>query len=167
MPEHIRRKLEEEIQTLEYELNHELPKELKKAVALGDLSENAEYHMAKQRQEFVRARLGQLKKRMSELSLINMNNIPRDRAGLGSTVVVFDQTKEEEIEYRLVTSEESDVTMGRISTTSPIGRALMGKKVGDGATVVTPSGNRELEVLKVRTIYEEQAAEAKGAKNSE
>src|SRR5690349_18374798 len=109
MPEHIRKKLEEEIQNLEHELNHELPKELKKAVAMGDLSENAEYHMAKQRQEFVRARLGQLKKRMSDLSLINMANIPKDRVGLGSTVKVFDNTKNEEIEYKLVTSEESDV----------------------------------------------------------
>jgi len=154
MPEHIRKKLEDEIQTLEHELNHELPKELKKAVAMGDLSENAEYHMAKQRQEFVRARLGNLKKRMSELSLINMNNIPRDRAGLGSTVVVFDSTKNEEIEYQLVTSEESDVTTGKISTTSPIGRGLMGKKKGDSAIIVTPSGNRELEVLKVRTIHD-------------
>jgi transcription elongation factor GreA len=154
MPEHIRKKLEDEIQTLEHELNHELPKELKKAVAMGDLSENAEYHMAKQRQEFVRARLGNLKKRMSELSLINMNNIPRDRAGLGSTVVVFDNTKNEEIEYQLVTSEESDVTTGKISTTSPIGRGLMGKKKGDSAIIVTPSGNRELEVLKVRTMHD-------------
>ena len=116
MPDHIRKKLEDEIQTLEYELNHELPKELKKAVAMGDLSENAEYHMAKQRQEFVRARLGQLKKRMGELSLINMSNIPRDRAGLGSQVTVFDMTKDEEIVYSLVTSEESDVTTGKIST---------------------------------------------------
>jgi transcription elongation factor GreA len=158
MPEHIRKKLEDEIQTLEHELNHELPKELKKAVAMGDLSENAEYHMAKQRQEFVRARLGQLKKRMAELSLVNMSNIPRDRAGLGSTVVVFDNTKNEEIEYRLVTSEESDVSTGRISTTSPIGRGLMGKKEGDTATVVTPSGKREMEVLKVRTIYDEEGS---------
>ena len=155
MPEHIKKKLEEEIQTLEYELNHELPKELKKAVAMGDLSENAEYHMAKQRQEFVRARLGQLKKRLADLSLINMNNIPKDRAAFGSTVRVYDNTKDEEIEYRLVTSEESDVSKGLISTTSPIGRSLMGKKVGDTATVVTPNGNRELEVLKVITIHDE------------
>src|SRR5581483_1779726 len=97
MPEHIKKKLEEEIRALEYELNHELPKELKRAVALGDLSENAEYHMAKQRQEFVRARLGQLKRRMADLSLVNMNNIPRDRAALGSTVRVYDSTKDEEI----------------------------------------------------------------------
>jgi transcription elongation factor GreA len=154
MPEHIRKKLEEEIHALEHELNHELPKELKKAVAMGDLSENAEYHMAKQRQEFVRARLGQLKKRMSDLSLINMANIPRDRAGLGSTVTVFDNTKDEEIVYQLVTSEESDVTKGKISTTSPIGRGLMGKKKGDSAEVVTPSGKRELEILKVETMHD-------------
>src|SRR5271169_4190771 len=131
MPEHIKKKLEQEIQLLEHELNHELPKELKKAVAMGDLSENAEYHMAKQRQEFVRARLGQLKRRMADLSLVNMANIPKDKAAIGSTIVVFDSSKGEEIEYKLVTSEESDVTKGLISTTSPIGRALLGKKVGD------------------------------------
>ena len=87
--------------------------------------------MAKQRQEFVNARLGQLKKRMAELSLVNLANIPHDRVGFGSTVLVFDTTKDEEIEYRLVTSEESDVTKGLISTTSPIGRGLVGKQVGD------------------------------------
>src|SRR5512146_1929642 len=140
MPEHIKRKLQEEIETLEHELSYELPRELKKAVAMGDLSENAEYHMAKQRQEYVRARLGQLQKRMADLSLVNMNNIPRDRAALGSTVKVYDSTKDEEIEYKLVTSEESDVSQGLISTTSPIGRALMGKKVGDTAVVVSPNG---------------------------
>ncbi len=155
MPEHIRRKLESEIQALEHELNHELPKELKRAIALGDLSENAEYHMAKQRQEFVRARLGQLKKRMADLSLINMANIPRDRVALGSTVKVYDSSKDEEIEYKLVTSEESDVTKGLISTTSPIGRALMGKKTGDTAVVVTPNGKREMEVLSLLTIHDE------------
>ncbi len=155
MPEHIKKKLQEEIDLLEHELNHELPKELKKAVAMGDLSENAEYHMAKQRQEYVRARLGQLKKRMADLSLINMANIPRDRAALGSTLRVYDSTKDEEIEYKLVTSEESDVAKGLISTTSPIGRALMGKKVGDTTTVVTPAGKRELEVLSLSTIHDE------------
>ena len=160
MPEHIRKKLEDEIRTLEHELSHELPKELKKAVAMGDLSENAEYHMAKQRQEFVRARLGQLKKRMAELSLVNMSNIPKDKAAIGSTIKVYDSTKDEEIEYKLVTSEESDVSQGLISTTSPIGRALMGKKVGDSATVITPNGNRELEILKLTTIHDEAEAQA-------
>ena len=155
MPEHIKRKLQEEIDSLEYELNHDLPKELKKAIALGDLSENAEYHMAKQRQEYVRARLGQLKKRMADLSLINMNNIPKDKAGLGSKVKVYDSTKEEEIQYELVTSEESDVSQGKISTTSPIGRALLNKKVGDTTLVHTPTGKRELEILSLTTIHDE------------
>jgi transcription elongation factor GreA len=154
MPEHIKKRLEEEIKQLEYELTNELPIEIKKAVALGDLSENAEYHMAKQRQEFVNARLGQLKKRMAELSLVNLANIPANKVGFGSTVVVFDSSKDEELTYKLVTSEESDVTKGLISTTSPIGRSLVGKEVGDIATVVTPSGKRELEILKLTTIHE-------------
>jgi transcription elongation factor GreA len=158
MPEHIKKKLLEDIKQLEHELAHELPAEIKKAAALGDLSENAEYHMAKQRQEFVNARLGQLKKRMAELSLVNLANIPHDRVAFGSTVEVFDTSKDEKIEYKLVTSEESDVSKGLISTTSPIGRALIGKQVGDVATVVTPSGNRELEVLKLTTIHDEAAA---------
>ena len=155
MPEHIKRQLQDEIKQLEYELSHELPAEIKKAVAMGDLSENAEYHMAKQRQEFVNARLGQLKKRMAELSLVNLANIPRDKAGFGSTVVVFDTTKNEEFVYRLVTSEESDVTKGLISTTSPIGRGIVGRRVGDVATIVTPNGKRELEILKLTTIHDE------------
>jgi len=155
MPEHIRKKLEEEIKALEHELTYDLPREIKKAAALGDLSENAEYHMAKQRQEFVRARLGQLKQRMADLSMVNMANIPKDRAAIGSTLVVFDSTKNEEIRYKLVTSEEADVTQGLISTSSPIGRALMGKKVGDVSEVVTPTGKRELEVLKLTTIHDE------------
>src|SRR5262249_42289784 len=110
MPEHIKKKLEQEIRALEHELAHELPKEIKKAAALGDLSENAEYHMAKQRQEFVNARLGQLKKRMGELALVNLANIPKDRVAFGSRVPVFDTTKQPEIESKLVTSEESDVS---------------------------------------------------------
>lgn len=154
MPEHIKRKLEEEIRQLEHELAHELPMEIKKAVALGDLSENAEYHMAKQRQEFVNARLGQLKKRMAELSLVNLANIPRDRAGFGSTIVVFDTQKDAELTYKLVTSEESDVSQGLISTTSPIGRGLVGKRVGDVVKISTPNGARELEILKLATIHD-------------
>ena len=155
MPEHIKKKLEEEIRALERELAHELPQEIKKAAAMGDLSENAEYHMAKQRQELVNARLGQLKRRMSELALVNLSNIPRDRVAFGSRVRVFDNSKDAEIEYKLVTSEESDVTKGLISTTSPIGKALMGKKVGDSAVVVTPNGKREMEILNLTTIHEE------------
>ncbi len=155
MPEHVKKKLEEEIKVLEYELTNELPKEIKKAAALGDLSENAEYHMAKQRQVFVNARLGQLKKRLGELAMINLTNLPKDRIAFGSTVKVYDNTKDEELEYKLVTSEEADVAKGLISTTSPIGRSLVGKRVGDTAVVATPSGNRELEILKLSTIHDE------------
>jgi transcription elongation factor GreA len=162
MPDHIKKRLEAEIKLLERELTTELPAEIKKAVAMGDLSENAEYHMAKQRQVFVNARLGQLKKRMGELAMVNLTNIPHDKVGFGATVVVFDASKDEEISYKLVTSEESDVTKGLISTTSPIGRALLGKKIGDVATVVTPNGKRELEVLKLITIHDEVEEEISG-----
>ncbi len=154
MPEKIKARLQEEIKQLEYELTTELPAEIKKAVALGDLSENAEYHMAKQRQVFVNARLGQLKKRMGELAMVNLANIPHDKSGFGSTITVFDTSKNEEIRYKLVTSEESDVSIGLISTTSPIGRALLNKEVGDTVTVVTPNGKRELEILKLFTIHD-------------
>src|SRR5450755_4717347 len=159
MPEQVMKRLAEEIKQLEYELTTELPAEIKKAVALGDLSENAEYHMAKQRQVFVNARLGQLKKRMGELALVNLANIPHDRAAFGSTVVVYDVSKDEKIEYKLVTSEESDVSQGLISTTSPIGRGLVGKRVGDIAVIVTPNGRRELEILKLTTIHDETGAD--------
>jgi transcription elongation factor GreA len=155
MTEQIKRKLQEEMNALEHELVHDLTKEIKKAAALGDLSENAKYHMAKQRQEFVKARMRQLGKRIADLSMINMNNIPKDKVGLGSTVKVFDNTKNEEVEYKIVTSEESDVTAGKISTTSPIGRALLNKKVGETATFVTPNGPREMEVLSLSTIHDQ------------
>lgn len=155
MPSPIVQKLEEEIQALERELNHELPKELKRARALGDLSENAEYIMAKQRQDFVSARLIQLKTRLADLSLVNMNNIPKDRIAFGSKVTLYDVDRDSEIEYRLVTSEETDVSQGRISTTSPIGRALMGKKMGDTVNVTTPQGSREFEIRAVVTIHEQ------------
>ena len=159
MTEQVMKRLAEEIKQLEHELTTELPAEIKKAVALGDLSENAEYHMAKQRQVFVNARLGQLKKRMGELAMVDLSNIPTDKVGFGAKVMVFDSSKNEEIEYQLVTSEESDVSKGLISTTSPIGRSLLGKKVGDVATVVTPNGKRELEVLNLMTIHDAAAAE--------
>ena len=151
----IVKKLEDEIQTLEHELKHELPKELKRARALGDLSENAEFHMAKQRQDIVGARIAQLRKRLADLSLINMSNIPRDRIAFGSHVVLYDVDRDVEVEYKLVTSEEADVSKGLISTTSPIGRGLMGKRVGDTASVAAPNGVREFEVRSLRTIYDE------------
>ncbi len=154
----IREKLEREVQQLEHELNFELPAELKRAVALGDLSENAEYHMAKQRQEYVAARLAQLKKRLAELSLINLNNIPRDRAAYGSVLKLRDLDKDEVVEYRLVSSEEADVPRGLISTSSPIGRGLMGKQVGDSVRIQTPNGAREFEVQSVQTLHDQDEA---------
>jgi transcription elongation factor GreA len=151
----IVQKLQEEINALERELNSELPKELKRARALGDLSENAEYIMAKQRQDFVSARLGQLKQRLADLSLINMSNIPKDRIAFGSRVTLYDVDRDVEIQYRLVTSEETDVSKGLISTTSPIGRGLMGKKPGDTVQVTTPNGPREFEIRAVLTVYDQ------------
>src|SRR5215468_7202523 len=125
----IKKKLQDEITTLEYEMHVELPKEILKARAHGDLSENAEYHAAKERQGFVNARLGQLRKRLSEFAMIDMTKIPHDKVGLGSIVVVLDTKRDEEITYNLVTSEEADAAKGRISTTSPIGRALLNRAV--------------------------------------
>jgi len=155
MSESLLKKLEEEIRALEYELNNELPRELKKAVAHGDLSENAEYSAARQRQDYVKARLAQLGKRLSDFALINLNNIPRDSAAFGSTVMLYDVDKGVEVEYKIVASEEADVSKGMISTSSPIGRSLLGKKVGDLVTVQTPSGKKEFEVLKLTTIHDE------------
>jgi len=151
----IKKKLQDEITTLEYELHVELPKEILKARAHGDLSENAEYHAAKERQGFVNARLNQLKRRLAEMSMVDFSKIPHDRVGLGSTVVVLDSQREEEITYNLVTSEEADAKNGKISTTSPIGRALLNKEVGDVARVQSPGGSKELEILKLTTIHDE------------
>src|SRR5205085_7894470 len=150
----FKKKLQEEITTLEYELRNELPREILKARAHGDLSENAEYHAAKERQGFVNARLNQLKKRMAEMSMVDFSKIPHGRVGLGSTVVVLDVKKDEEVTYYIVTSEEADVPNGRISTSSPIGRALLGKEVGDVVKVQIPGGTKELEILKLTTIHE-------------
>jgi transcription elongation factor GreA len=161
MTEIIKKKLQDELNTLEHELAYDIPRELKKAAALGDLSENAEYHMAKQRQEFLKARVRQLGQRLADLSLINLNNIPRDKVGLGSTVKVYDNGKNEEVEYHIVTTEEADVANGKISTNSPIGRALLNKKVGDSAMVVTPNGNREMEILKLATMHDLAELDAK------
>lgn len=155
MPIDIVKKLKDEIHALEHELTHELPKELQRARALGDLSENAEYSMAKDRQDIVGARLRQLKRRLADLSLINLSNIPKDRIAFGSRVVVYDVDRDTEMEYRLVTTEEADLSKGLISTTSPIGRGLMGKKVGDYVTVRTPNGSREFEIRALTTIHEE------------
>jgi len=150
----LKKKLEEEIAALDIELRIDLPREISKARAHGDLSENAEYHAAKERQGIVNARLGQLRARLRELSMIDMSRIPRDRVGLGSSVTVLDLTKDEEITYRLVTSEDADVAAGRISTTSPIGKGLLGKQVGDSVKVQIPGGMREMEIIQLVTIHD-------------
>jgi transcription elongation factor GreA len=156
LAEKIKKKLKDEIAALEHELHDELPKEIKVARAHGDLSENAEYKYAKERQGYVAARLGQLHQRMANLSMLNLNNLPKDRAAYGSRLVVLDIGKDTKIEYKLVTVEEADAAKGLISTTSPIGKALLGKKVGDEVKVATPAGVREYEVVELSTIYDEE-----------
>ncbi|MBV8807720.1 MAG: transcription elongation factor GreA [Acidobacteriaceae bacterium] len=152
--EDLKKKLQDEVAALEYELRNELPKEILKARAHGDLSENAEYHAAKERQAFVNARLGHLQSRLREFSMIDFSKIPRDRVGLGSQVVVLDLKKDEELTYNLVTSEEADVANGKISTSSPIGKGLLGKRVGDTVKISIPDGIREMEILSLTTIHD-------------
>jgi len=155
LAEKIKKKLQDEIAVLEHELHNELPKEISVARAHGDLSENAEYKYAKERQGYVNAKIGQLKKRMGDLGMLNLTNIPKDRSGYGSRIVVMDVQKSQEIEYKLVSSEEADVEKGMISTTSPIGRALLNRKVGDEVQVLTPAGKKEFEIVRLFTIHEE------------
>ena len=157
MSSDIKRKLEEEIQSLEKELREELPKALKIAASLGDLSENADYQAARERQDFVRVRLGQLKQRLADLSLINFDKIPRDRISLGSKVVLLDLDKNEEVTYKLVTSEDANVAAGLISTTSPIGRSLLNKREGATVEVKIPSGTRTFEIISFTTMYDQQS----------
>src|SRR5437764_1159500 len=154
----LKKKLQDEIIALEHELRTELPKEILKARAHGDLSENAEYHAAKERQAYVNARLGQLQSRLREFSMIDMAKIPHDRVGLGSHVVVLDLTKDEELTYNLVTSEEADAVKGKISTSSPIGKGLLGKRVGDTVKIQIPDGVREMEILSLTTIHDVAAS---------
>ena len=152
--EEVIKRLQVEISQLEVELRVDLPREILRARAHGDLSENAEYHAAKERQAFVNARLGQLHARLREVSMIDMSKIPHDRVGLGSTVTVLDLGKEEEIRYKLVTSEDVDVAKGLISTSSPIGRGLLGKNVGDTVRIQIPGGVRNMEIVELITIHQ-------------
>ncbi|HEX4537408.1 MAG TPA: transcription elongation factor GreA [Candidatus Acidoferrum sp.] len=151
----IKQKLLEEIDQLSHELNVDLPKEIAVARAHGDLSENAEYKYAKERQGFVNARIGQLKARLGDLGMLNLTNIPKDRAGYGSRLTVLDIQRDIKIEYKLVSTEEADAEQGLISTTSPIGKALLNRKVGDEIEVATPAGKKEFEVVRLVTIHEE------------
>ena len=146
--------LEDEIQHLKNVERPAVIRMITEARAHGDLSENAEYHAAKERQGWVHARLAQLNQRMREVSMIDMSKIPHDRVGLGSRVVVLDLKKDEEITYRLVTSEDVDVSKGLISTSSPIGRGLLGKQVGDTVKIQIPGGLREMEIVELITIHQ-------------
>ncbi len=150
----IVKKFEDEINELQRELHRELPKAIQSARELGDLKENSEYHAAKDRQSIVNARIAMLKKRVAEISIMNLDKIPRDRAAFGSTVELREDNGEP-VTYQLVMPEEADAAKGLISTSSPIGRAIVGKSVGDEINVTTPSGTRNFEIVKLVTIHDE------------
>jgi transcription elongation factor GreA len=156
--ENIRQKLQAELDELDTELRVHLPKQIKTAKEWGDLRENAEYHAALARQQFVQARIGQLRQRLREVASIDTSKVPHDKAAYGSTLVLYDAERDEEVTYRLVTPEESDPQQGFISTTSPVGRSLMGKEEGDEVKVVTPAGARNFEIRRLTTLHDEAAA---------
>jgi transcription elongation factor GreA len=153
--EGIKQKLQKELDELDNELRVHLPREIKRAKEFGDLRENAEYHAALARQQFVQARIRDLRQRLSEVSAIDVSRVPHDRVAYGSTVVVLDSDSEEEITYRLVTPEESDPDAGLISTTSPVGRSLMGREEGDEVVVRTPAGPRRFEIRRLTTLHDQ------------
>jgi transcription elongation factor GreA len=151
----IKKRLEEQVRTLDYELKVLLPKEILRAREHGDLRENAEYKAAKERQSFLQARLGQLHQRLAALSMVNLDKIPKGKVGLGSTVTLKDTTSGEEIVYDLVTPEEADPTTGRISPSSPIGKSLLNHVEGDVIEVRVPAGSKEYEVIRLVTIHDQ------------
>src|ERR1041384_1803153 len=151
----VKQKLQAELDQLESELRVHLPQEIKRAREFGDLRENSEYQTALQRQTMVKARIRELRQRMSEVASIDLSRIPHDKAVYGSTVVLYDAEREEEVTYRLVTPEETDPPAGLISTVSPIGRSLMGKEEGDEVVVSIPSGSRRFEIRKLTTLHDE------------
>lgn len=154
MPEEIKQKIHEELRLLETELRTEIPQDLKIAVAMGDLSENAEYTAARNRQDYVRARIANLRKRLSDISMIDITRLPTDRVGYGSTVLLYDVDTAEEVTYKLVMAEDADVAQKRISTSSPVGRGLMGRSEGDEVEITTPAGKRRFEIIKLTTIHD-------------
>lgn len=157
---HVRDRLEKELRELERELRIEIPKEIEKALALGDLRENAEYHAALDRQRYLQARIAQVQQRLSQLSSIKISSIPNDRVGFGSVVKVQDLDTDEELSFELVMAEESDPKDGRISVSSPIGQALVDRHVGDEVTVKTPKGERVFEIMGLVTVHEREASDA-------
>ena len=150
----IRKKLQEELNGIEHELRVELPKEILRAREHGDLSENAEYKAAKERQAYLEGKKANLQARLASLSLINLDKIPHDRVAYGSRVVLYDFGSDKEVRYTLVSPEESDIAQGLISITSPIGRSLLGKSAGEEVTIVTPSGQRDYEIRSLTTIHD-------------
>jgi len=151
----VKQKLQAELDELETELRVHLPKEIKRAREFGDLRENSEYQTALQRQTMVKARIRELRQRMSEVASIDLSRIPHDKAGYGSTLVLYDSARDEEVTYRLVTPEESDPAAGLISTVSPIGRSLMGKEEGDEVVVSIPAGSRRFEIRQLKTLHDQ------------
>jgi transcription elongation factor GreA len=154
--EAVRKKLKEELDSLEEELHFKLPKDIQHAREFGDLRENAEYKAAMERQSIVQMRIAQVRQRLSEVESIDLSKIPTDRIAYGSKVVLFDLEKDEKVTYKLVTSEESDPDNGMISTVSPIGQALMGKEEGDEVKVKTPTGWRNFEIDRLTTIHDQE-----------
>ena len=148
------KRFEDEIRALDRELKHDLPKEIQRAREYGDLRENAEYQAAKERQRLVEAQISLLQRRVSDISLMNLDKLPTDRVAFGSTVHLKEADGTAVI-YRLVMPEDADPTKGMISTASPIGRSLVGKEVGDEVEVPIPSGRREFEVIKLVTLHDE------------
>lgn len=154
----IKQKLRAELDDLENELRVRLPREIQKAKEWGDLRENAEYKAAIERQQFVQARIGQLRQRISEIASIDVSKVPHDRAAYGSTLILYDAERDEEVTYKLVTPEESDPPKGLISTASPIGKSLMNHEEGDEVKVTIPSGTRVFEIRKLTTFHDEANA---------
>ncbi|MBP1634213.1 MAG: greA [Acidobacteria bacterium] len=155
MKARILKRLEDEVAQLERELRTELPKEIQRARELGDLSENAEYQAAKERQSYVHARVGMIRKRMAEISLMNLDRLPTDRAAFGSTVRLREDGNGTTVTYQLVMPEDADATKGLISTSSPIGKAIVGRQEGDEITVPTPTGVRRFEMISLSTIHDD------------
>lgn len=160
MSTEIKAKLQGELDELESELRVHLPKEIKRALEFGDLRENSEYRAALDRQNVVKARIVELRQRISEIGSIDISKISHDKVGYGSKLVLFDGEKDEEVTYRLVTPEESDPIEGLISTTSPIGKSLMGKEEGDEVVVRTPAGTRNFEIRRLTTIHDQTEPQA-------
>lgn len=154
MLEKLKAKLGAEAGRLQHELNVTLPSEIRRAVEMGDLKENSEYKAALERQQFVQARLGQLHQRLSKLAQVDMSQIPTDSVGLGSRVIVEDQRSGDRETYNLVFGDAEEFEEGQVTMSSPIGRALIGKKVGDEVILKLPNMVRRLRVAELVTVHE-------------